>query len=109
MANDWKVWAFICIGVLIIMAGLVAIARMLRGRLKVGKGSLEIGDEHGCTKGPLFERIVTSLDLLMSGQVVQLDFILKQGANGNTKETRDKIAANANAWQEFLIKKGVME
>jgi len=109
MPTDWRAWAFICIGVFIIMTGLVIIARMLRGRVKVKKGSIEIGDEHGCTKGPLFERILTSLDLVMSGQVVQLDWILKQGANGNTKETRDKIANNANAWQEFLIKKGVME
>jgi hypothetical protein len=109
MPSDWKVYAFMCIGVLIIMIGLIAIARMLRGRVKMSKGSLEIGEDHTCTKGPLFERIVTSLDLIMSGQVVQLDWILKQGANGNTKDTRDKIADNANAWLEFLIKKGVRE
>ena len=109
MPDDWRVWGFISVSVLIIMLGLIAIARTLQGKVKVSKGSVEIGQEHECTKGALFERIVTSLDLLMSGQVVQLDWILKQGANGNTKETRDKIADNANAWQEFLIKKGVRE
>jgi hypothetical protein len=109
MPQDWKAWAFISIGVFIIMTGLVLIAKILRGHVKLSKGSVEIMNEHDCTKGPLFERIVTSLDLLMTGQVAQLDFILKQGANGNTQETRDKIAKNANAWQEFLISKGVRE
>jgi len=109
MPTDWKVWGFICIAVLFVMVGLAIIAKILRGHIKVSKGAVEIGEDHECTKGPLFERIVTSLDLLMSGQVAQLDFILNQGADANTKETRDKIANNANAWQEFLIKKGVRE
>lgn len=109
MPTDWKIYGIMCIAVLIIMAGLVLIARLLRGRIKVGKGSVIIGPEHLCTKAPTLERIVTSIDLLLAGQVVHLDWILKQGANGYTKETRDKIAANAQAWQEFLIKKGVGE
>jgi len=109
MPTDWKIYVIMCIGVAIVMAGLVLVARMLRGKVKVSKDALIIGEDHQCTKGPTLERIVTSIDLLLAGQVVHLDWILKQGANGYTKETRDKIAANATAWQEFLIKKGVGE
>lgn len=112
MPTEWKAWVAIgvsvCIAVLIIMLGLILIARILRGFSgKKGGASFTLGAEHECRQEPLLKRMVIAQDLQMAGSVALLDWAIKQGANGNTATIRDKIAKNAGAFQEFLINKGV--
>ena len=112
MPTDWKAWAFMFGSVFLVMVGLVVITALLAGAvarrgIRFKKGGLQIGAEHECSKGSLFERIMVSLDLLQSGVVAVLDWAIKSGANANTQEIRDALVENATAYQRFLIKKGV--